>query len=271
MKLGVAKSGAIAVSPVVELLLDERADRENIDVTVTGSGAKMGPKDVERAVEDLLEEGGLDAAVFISPNLTADGPQRAAEILGESDVPALLVGDGPSKDATEDLEDRGLGYVIVTGDPMIGARREFLDPAEMAFFNGQVITLLSCTGALTAVQNALDDVVESGGEELPRTVIDRGTAVEAANFENPYARSKAMAAYEMAEKVADLDVEGCFMVHEMESYVPIVAAAHEMVRKAAQLADEARELEKTNDSVSRTPHAADGITLSKTRLMEKPQ
>jgi methylenetetrahydromethanopterin dehydrogenase len=42
-----------------------------------------------------------------------------------------------------------------------------------------------------------------------------------------------------------------------------------MVRTAARLADEAREIEKYNDSVVRTPHSATGQTGSKIRLGEK--
>jgi len=267
MKLGIAKAGNIAASTMLEFLLDERADREGLDVFVEGSGAKMGPEEVESSVQRVLDQE-PDAAVYVSPNLTVEGPQRAAEMLAESDVPAVLVGDGPSQDATEDLEEADLGYIIITGDPMIGARREFLDPAEMSLFNGQVLEILSCTGAFTAVQEALDSLLDG---EVPQVVVDRDTAVENAEFGNPYAKAKAMAAYEMAEKAAELDVEGCFMVHDDEQYVPIVAAAHETVRKAAELADEAREMEKANDSVTRKPHAADGTALSKTRLMEKPK
>jgi len=51
----------------------------------------------------------------------------------------------------------------------------------------------------------------------------------------------------------------------------MVAAGHEMMRAAARLADEARELEKGADSVLRTPHAASGEARRKTRLSEKPE
>ncbi|HEY9245601.1 MAG TPA: F420-dependent methylenetetrahydromethanopterin dehydrogenase [Candidatus Methanoperedens sp.] len=43
------------------------------------------------------------------------------------------------------------------------------------------------------------------------------------------------------------------------------------MRAAAKLADEAREMEKANDSVFRKPHAKDGRLLAKTKLLEKPQ
>jgi methylenetetrahydromethanopterin dehydrogenase len=75
----------------------------------------------------------------------------------------------------------------------------------------------------------------------------------------------------MAEKVADVDLKGCFMQKEMEQYIPTVATAHELLRHAAKLAEEARELEKATDTVLRTPHAADGKILSKTVLLAKPE
>jgi methylenetetrahydromethanopterin dehydrogenase len=43
------------------------------------------------------------------------------------------------------------------------------------------------------------------------------------------------------------------------------------MRAAARLADEARELEKSNDTVSRKPHARTGESMLKTRLLEKPE
>ncbi len=44
-----------------------------------------------------------------------------------------------------------------------------------------------------------------------------------------------------------------------------------MLSAAAKLAVEAREIEKANDTVLRTPHGAQGQTVSKTALMDKPQ
>ena len=40
---------------------------------------------------------------------------------------------------------------------------------------------------------------------------------------------------------------------------------------AAQLANQAREIEKSNDTVSRMPHAKNGAVLKKVRLYEKPE
>ncbi len=40
---------------------------------------------------------------------------------------------------------------------------------------------------------------------------------------------------------------------------------------AAKLADEAREMEKANDSISRHPHARTGELMNKVGLLDKPE
>ncbi|WP_292459392.1 F420-dependent methylenetetrahydromethanopterin dehydrogenase [Methanothermococcus sp.] len=275
VKIGIIKCGNIGMSPVIDLALDERADRKDIDVRVLGSGAKMGPEQVEEVTTKMVEEIKPDFIIYIGPNPTAPGPKKAREILSACDIPAVIIGDAPGLRAKDEIAEQGLGYIIIKCDPMIGARRQFLDPVEMAMFNSDVLRVLAGTGALRVVQNAIDAMIESVKEgkeiELPKIVINETKAVEAMEFTNPYAKAKAMAAFVIAEKVADIDVKGCFMTKEMEKYIPIVASAHEMIRYAAKLVDEARELEKAMDAVSRKPHAADGKILSKTRLMEKPE
>jgi len=273
VKIGVIKCGNLGTSPVIDLVLDERADRPNIDVRGVGSGAKMNPEQIEDAVPKILDFD-PDFVVFISPNPGAPGPARARELLSEMDVPAIIVGDAPGMGKKDEMDEQGLGYIIVQGDPMIGARREFLDPTEMASFNSDVIKVLAATGAYRKVQETLDAAIaqaESGSIELPKVVISTEVAVTAGGFQNPYAKAKAMAAYEIAMKVADVDLKGCFMTKEMEKYIPIVASAHEMISAAAKLAMEAREIEKANDTVLRKPHGGQGQTLSKTELMLKPE
>ncbi|MGV8143869.1 MAG: F420-dependent methylenetetrahydromethanopterin dehydrogenase [Methanothermobacter sp.] len=273
VKIGVIKCGNLGTSPVVDLVLDERADRPNIEVRGVSSGAKMNPEQIEDAVPKIADFD-PDFVVFISPNPGAPGPARARELLSEMDVPAIIVGDAPGMGKKDEMDEQGLGYIIVQGDPMIGARREFLDPTEMASFNSDVIKVLAATGAYRVVQETLDGVIaqaESGSIELPKVVINTEKAVTAGNFANPYAKAKAMAAYEIAMKVADVDLKGCFMTKEMEKYIPIVASAHEMISAAAKLAVEAREIEKANDTVLRKPHGGQGQTLAKTDLMVKPE
>jgi len=273
VKIGVIKCGNLGTSPVIDLVLDERADRPNIDVRGVNSGAKMNPEQIEDAVPKIMDFD-PDFVVFISPNPGAPGPARARELLSEMDVPAIIVGDAPGMGKKDEMDEQGLGYIIVQGDPMIGARREFLDPTEMASFNSDVIKVLAATGAYRVVQETLDGAIaqaESGSIELPKVVITTEKAVTAGDFKNPYAKAKAMAAYEIAMKVADVDLKGCFMTKEMEKYIPIVASAHEMISAAAKLAVEAREIEKANDTVLRKPHGGQGQTLSKTELMLKPE
>jgi len=274
VKIGVIKCGNIGTSPVIDLVLDERADRPNIDVRTVGSGAKMNPEQIEDAVPKIADFD-PEFVVFISPNPGAPGPAKARELLSAMDIPAIIVGDAPGIRAKDEMDEQGLGYILVKADPMIGARRELLDPTEMASFNSDVLKVLAATGAYRVVQNTLDAVIaaaEAGSDiELPKVVISAEKAVDAAGFANPYAKAKALAAYTIAEKVADVDVKGCFMTKEAEKYIPIVASAHEMLSAAAKLAVEAREIEKANDTVLRTPHGAQGQTVSKTALMDKPQ
>ena len=278
VKIAIIKSGNIGTSPVIDLLLDERADRPNIDVRTFGSGAKMNPEQVEDVVPkiDAFEP---DFAIFISPNPGAPGPAKAREMLSEKDVPAIIIGDAPGKGKKDEMDEQGLGYIIVMSDPMIGAKREWLDPTEMAIFNSaifnsDILKVLAETGALRLVQKTIDDVIEqaeSGEIELPKLIITAEKAAEAGRFANPYAKAKAIAAYEMAGAVANLDMKGCFMTKGFENFIPLVAAAHEIAACAAKLAQEAREIEKANDTVLRTPHMKEGNLGCKTDLISKPE
>ena len=193
VKIAILRSGNIGTSPILDLLLDERADRPNIDVRVFGSGAKMNPEQVEDVVPkiDAFEP---DFAIFISPNPGAPGPAKARELLSEKDVPAIIIGDAPGKGKKDEMDEQGLGYIIVMADPMIGAKREWLDPTEMAIFNADIIKVLAETGALRLVQKTIDGVIEAVDEgkeiELPKIILTAEKAVEAACFQNPYALLK---------------------------------------------------------------------------------
>lgn len=271
VKVGVLKMGAIGTALLVEYLLDERADREDIEVRVITSGSKMQPE--EAKISEKLKEFDPDLILVVSPNASLPGPKAAREAF--EGKPVIVISDAPAKKVKDELKEKGFGYILVNADSMIGARREFLDPTEMALFNSDVIKVLAATGAFRLVQEEIDKVIDAIKEgrtpELPQIVVTAEKAVNAANFQNPYARAKAMAAYFIAEKVADIDVKGCFVEKDPEKYIPLVASAHEMMRIAAKLADDAREIEKGNDTVFRNPHSKDGRILSKFKLMEKPQ
>ncbi|MEA2052587.1 MAG: F420-dependent methylenetetrahydromethanopterin dehydrogenase [Euryarchaeota archaeon] len=272
VKIGFVKLGNIGASRIVDLLLDERADREDIDARVLGTGAKMTPE--HAADTSRLLDWDPDLVVITSPNAALPGPKRAREMVKEKGKPCIVISDAPAKKAVNDLKENGYGYIIIPGDPMIGARREFLDPVEMSLFNADVLSVLTIAGVVKLMQEELDaviDAIRKGGDvKLPQIIATAEKSVERAQFSNPYAKAKAIAAYSMAEKVAELDVKGCFMMKDPKEYVPIVAAAHELLREAAKLAYEARDMEKQTDSLVRMPHARTGEILKKEKLLEKP-
>jgi len=277
VKVGVAKLGNIASGVMAELLLDERADREDMQTFMATSGTKLQPEDIDRVVNNMIAWK-PDFAMVISPNGVLPGPTGARERLAAAGIPTLFITDDvTTKKEWADIKDGKFGYIIVKGDSMIGARREFLDPIEMADYNGNLIKVLAVTGAFRKLHMALDQVIDQikAGKKgadlvLPKLIITSDKAVEG-EFTNPYAMAKARAAYEIAQAVANVNVKGCFMTKEWEKYIPIVCSAHEMMRIAAALCDQARELEKACDGVIRKPHKKDGVIVTKTKLISKPE
>ena len=274
VRVGFLKLGNIGTAPLIELLLDERAEREDVEFRVVGTGPKLAPEHAVDAAKKLAEFK-PDLAIVVSPNATLPGPTQGRETLAEAGIPTIVISDAPTKQIRQELEEKGFGYIIVEADPMIGARREFLDPVEMALFNVDVIKVLAITGVFNLIQRELNAVIEAvkRGEKptLPRVVVTRMKAVEAAGFTNPYAKAKALAAYETAKNVATLTTAACFKIKEWEKYTLTAASAHEMIRAASKLAEEAREIEKSQDTVLRTPHHKDGTILTKRKLIEKPK
>lgn len=273
IRIGFLKLGNIATAPMIELLLDERAEREDIEVKVITTGANMSPDQAEAAAKTLLGLG--PQLIFItSPNASTPGPSKAREITSAAGVPTVVVSDGPRR-ISEELAKKGMGSIIVEADSMIGARREYLDPVEMALFNSDVIKVLAVTGAYSVLTRTIDGLIgalkEGNKPEMPSLVVDSTMATDAAEFKNPYAKAKAYAAYEIARRVSSITTEACFRVKEWEVYTAMCAAAHEMMRIAAKLSDEAREIEKEGDSVLRKPHHKEGAILTKRSLIEKPK
>jgi len=273
VKIGVFKCGNIGASPLLELLFDELAEREDIKVRTLTTGSKMGVKDIEETLPKIFEFN-PNLIIFISPNTAIPGPAKAREILSNKDVPSVIISDSPAKRVKDKLEEQGLGYLIILGDPMIGARREFLDPIEMAIFNSNIIKVLAITGVFRILHQEIDRLITVLKEELtislPRLVVDTDSIRDNSDFQNPYAKAKAMAAYEMTKKVAEIDQKACFIEKEKEKYIPLVACAHEIAQVAARLAEEAREIEKHTDTLVRKPHSKNGKPLTKTKLMLSP-
>jgi len=272
VKVTFVQTGYIGATTLIDALLDERASRKDISVRVISSGCKMDEAEAAAAAE-IAAKVPTDLYVCVSPNAGLPGPKKMREILKETGKPIIVVSDEPSRKAAKKLPEEGIGYIVLYADAMIGAKRPFLDPIEMALFNADIIKVLSVTGVFRIIYTELDRVIEQikKGEkpELPEIVVNKKRAIAASGLQNPYARAKAMAAFEAARKVANLDVEGCFKTEGAQNYIPIIAAAHELLRYAAKLCDEAREMEKANDSVERLVHFRDGTLRKKTQLLGK--
>jgi methylenetetrahydromethanopterin dehydrogenase len=274
-KIGIFKCGNIGTSPLLELLLDELADRRDIKVRTVTTGSKMGVEDVEEALPKIFELN-PDLLILTSPNTALPGPAKVREKFSSSGLPGLVITDAPGKRVKADLEKQGLGYIIITGDPLIGARKEFLDPTEMAIFNSNISKVLAITGVYKIVYQEVDKIIhclETGPQccpILPKLVLDLSAIRDNSDLANPYAKAKAMAAYALSEKIAEVDVQACFMEKESEKYIPLVACSHEMAQAAAKLAEEAREIEKYGDTVMRRPHGKDGKPKIKSKLMLPP-
>ncbi|HIH45281.1 MAG TPA: F420-dependent methylenetetrahydromethanopterin dehydrogenase [Candidatus Methanoperedenaceae archaeon] len=272
VKVGFIKLGNLSTSQVIDLLLDEIAAREGIDVRTFGTGAKMSKNEADATAE--FKNWKPDFAVMISPNSMAPGPTAARDVW--KGVPVVVVSDGPAKkEDRQKLEEAGFGYIILPVDPLIGAKREFLDSTEMSLFNTDALKVLSAGGAIRLVTEELDKLVDQVAQgkkpELPKILAKPEKCIEKAGYTNPYAKAKALAALHIATKVAEIDFPACFVLKEVEEIATTAAAGHEAMRAAGKLADEAREMEKANDSVLRRPHAKDGRLLSKKKLLEKQQ
>ncbi|MFW9981665.1 MAG: F420-dependent methylenetetrahydromethanopterin dehydrogenase, partial [Candidatus Thorarchaeota archaeon] len=247
------------------------------------SGAKMDEESSKAPAESVIAWA-PHLVLVVSPNAALPGPTKVREMLAKAKIPTISISDGPAEKAFYKKDDEGKkkphvldgqGFIVIPSDSMIGAKKEFLDPTEMSLFNADAIKVLTITGVTRAIQNELDKVIAKlqAGEtpEMPLVKLTAERAVNCGYFKNPYARAKAIAALTISEAVAEITAKGCFKTKEAEDYIPLVAAGHEMMRVAAKLADEVRELEKSEDSVVRNPHVSKGKVKTKTALMDKPK
>ncbi len=273
LKIGILKNGTIGTSLLLPFLIDERAESKRVTFREVTSGPKMHPP--EQCIETIkkLIEFNPDLILMASPNAALMGPKMARELIG--DIPTIIISDSPAKKAIDEFKEKNLGYIIVECDSMIGARRPFLDPIEMSLFNANLLKVLSITGVFNIVVNELNRVIieflEGKKPELPQIEINSKKASDAAHFSNPYAQAKAIAAFELATQVSKLTGKACFVLNEKDEYMPLLAAAHEMMKTAADLCQTAREIEKSNDKVMRTPHKSSQELLIKRSLYEKEQ
>ncbi|MFX0113941.1 MAG: F420-dependent methylenetetrahydromethanopterin dehydrogenase [Candidatus Hodarchaeota archaeon] len=272
--LTVVKLGNIGSAPLLDLLFDERADRKNIDVRVFGSGAKMGDEQAEEVATYAKNYEKTQLYLVVSPNATLPGPTKARDILAQTGKPVIVITDAPGKKIKDSLADN-VGCLIITTDPMIGARREFLDPTEMAIFNGYLQVLLAETGTFELIRQQVNNVlseIEGGNSNpsVPRVVVKPGKAADSLKFGNPYALSKAIAAADMMKNISAVTTKACFMIKDREEYLKLIEGAHQTLVAAVGMAEEARNLEKASGELYRSPHAKDGKTVTKTKFYDKP-
>jgi len=264
--------GYIATSTLIDALLDERSARNDIKIRIVSSGVKMDEVEAEE-IANIAAGIESDLYVLVSPNAGLAGPKKLREILMATGKPMIIVSDEPSRKAAQKITDENIGYMVLYGDPMISAKSAFLDPVEMSIFNADAIKVLAVTGVWRLVHTEIDKVIDQikAGEtpELPKLVVNKTLALQHSDLQNPYAYAKAMAAHESARQVAKLSTEGVFKTEDRNKAIPILAAAHELMRHAAELADEAREIEKANDSVVRIAHFKRGDRRVKTELFGK--
>lgn len=269
VNITVVKTGFIGVTTLIEALLDERASREDISVRSITSGSKMNEVDAKE-VEAISSSVNTDLYIVVSPNASLAAPKNLALHLGTI-KPTILISDSPASKIKDEIADK-IGYIFVQADPLIGIRKEFLDPIEMANFNSDVLKVLSITGAFRALVDEIDKVIEciknSQSVVLPHVIIDKYKAIEHSGLSNPYSKSKALASFEIARLVARLSAEGGYKEKDREKYLLVVSGSHELIRQAAKLADEAREMEKQNDSVHRSIHDNSGKTLTKKKFFD---
>jgi methylenetetrahydromethanopterin dehydrogenase len=181
------KIGYIGTTIIIEALLDERSARKDIKMRVVSCAVSM---EVEDSEEVARIAAGIDSELYVvvSPNAALKGPKAARDILAETGKPIIVVSDAPSRKALKDLPE-GMGYFVIYGDPMISAKSAFLDPVEMASFNGDVLKVLAVTGAFRLMQSELDRVIDEIKEgkkpELPHLVITKSRALAAAYIPSP--------------------------------------------------------------------------------------
>ena len=273
LKIGILKNGTIGSSLLLAFLMDERAEATRINVYEVTSGAKMHPPEMCIKTMDDLLKWGPELIIMSSPNAALPGPKSTREMAGI--IPTIVISDAPAKKAVDEIKEKNMGYILVNCDSMIGARRPYLDPVEMSIFNSDLLKVLAITGALQVIAEELNkvilDMLEGRSPSLPQIIVDSNVATEAAKFSNPYAKVKAIAAFELAASVSKITGKACFQLKERSEYMPLLAAAHEMMRTAAIMCDEAREIEKSNDTVIRKPHHSKQHFLTKIGLFDKEQ
>ena len=89
-KLGVLKLGCIGAAPLLDLLLDERADREDLEVRAFTCGAKLDPESCTGPTNDLLAWQ-PQLVVLVSPNAALPGPAASRKAIAAAGLLSPIV------------------------------------------------------------------------------------------------------------------------------------------------------------------------------------
>ena len=271
------KIGFIGASAFIETLIDERSSRSDIIIKSVSSGTQMDVTEVKELMT-LVSNIKSDLIVLIAPAIHTDGPTTAFKKLSETNIPVIVISTKSTKKIkhegiVDNLEKHGFGYILCDADPMIGVKKEFLDPIETSLFNSDLIKVMSVTGIYRTYHMIIDKIIDQIKKcekiVLPKIVLNREIAIENCGLTNPYAKSKALGSYELLKKVNTLNIEGSYKEDQKEKYMFILQGAHEILRQASILADEAREIEKGIDHVERINHDKNGKLMKKTSFMSE--
>jgi len=270
VKIIFIKLGNITLTTLVDIMLDERASRKDIEVDVISSSTKMKETDADRIIKKLRAEEG-DLFVLVCPNANSDGPKKVIEAISKSNK-LIVISDAAEKDLRKYWKEKGIGYIILPFDPMIGAKKDFLDPSEMGLFNGYTISAFSACGVFEYVTSLIDEAImeikEGKNPSLPYKYPSALTIVKNYPFKNDYSKAKALATLELLKLAGKTDVKACFGTKDNDEALLLAASAHEMVRLAGLLADEIREMEKNTNQLVRMPHSKEGKRLYKEKFFE---
>jgi methylenetetrahydromethanopterin dehydrogenase len=101
------KCGNIGTAPLLELLLDELADREDISVRSVTTGAKMLAEEVEEALPKIFDFN-PDLIVFYRRTQRFKDPQEQEKYFWKRKFPSIFISDAPGKRLKKSLKKTAL-------------------------------------------------------------------------------------------------------------------------------------------------------------------
>lgn len=235
----IIKIGNTSVAQAIDYLFTDIAK-----INIISSGAKLNPKQIKEIIPQAVDSN-PDLIILTTPNPEAVGPAFARSELSQLDIPVIIIGDSPlvGVKIQDEMKHQNLGFILVSGDPMIGVRQEFLDASEMCIFNADIVKVLAICGVFKTIRKIIIKYLDH--TILPQLTLTGNDVIVNAGFTNPYAEAKALAAYTVCESIAYINLEGSYLTDDFERYMDLLSAASELANTAYKLADEAYMIEHT--------------------------